>query len=247
MSSDDDPAARVGANDLSLPDLRRLALPFRASGRIGPMTVAQLKSDLEDEFDNLGFDVARDFGPTEPPIGERFRNREPGSVRHALEGIMVGERHLSKDTRTSRRNLTWMVSLIAIGAVLTILNFTSLGSSVAPLFFFLGFLGIVVGLVNLPRTHAFESDMVYAWYGYDPAGWVPVYSRRGMEKQMPTTPQVFDVHVGSGRVSSVDIRGKNTVGRRVRAVLDAVGDLESVPNKVIGRLSASSRLPESAE
>jgi len=237
----------VGANDLSLPDLRGLALPFRASGAIGPLTVARLKSDLEDGFDELGFDVACDFGPAEPPISEHFRNRELGSARHVLEGIMVGERRLSRDTRTCRRNLTWVMPLVASGIVLAVLNFTSLGSSLAPLLLFLGLALIVVGLINLPRAHAFQSDIVYAWYGYDPPGWVTAYSVRGMEKQMPTTPQVFDVHAGAGRVSSVDVRGKFMVGRNVRRVVDSVGDLESVPNKVIGRLSASSRLQGAAE
>ena len=241
--SSGDPAARVGANDLSVPDLRKLALPFRASGTIGPLTLAQLKSDLEEEFDRLGFDVARDFGPYEPASGEYFRNREPGSVRHALEGLMVGERQLSKDTRTSRRSLTWVIPLIAGGIVLAVLNFTSLGSSLNPLLFVLGLVALVAGLISLPGTHAFESDIVYAWYGYNPPGWVTAYSVRAMEKQMPTTPQEFDVHIGAGRVLSVDVRGKYLVGRTVRRVLDAAGDLESVPNQMIGRLSSSPRLP----
>jgi hypothetical protein len=245
--SSDDPAKQLGANDLSLPDLRNLALPFTASGKIGPVGLAGLKSDLEDEFDRLGFDTACDFGPIEPPMGERFRNRAPGSARHSLEGIMVGERHLSKDAATSRRNLAWVIPLIALGVILAVLNFTAVGASVSPLLLFLGVIVLAIGLSSLPRVSAFQSDIVYAWYGYDPPGWVIAYSVRGMEKQMPTTPQVFDVHVGAGRVSSVDIRGKNSVGRTVRKVVDSEGDLESVPNKVIGRLSASRRLPDTVE
>lgn len=88
---------------------------------------------------------------------------------------MVGERHLSKDVRTSRRNLTWAMPLIAGGVVLAALNFTTLASSFAPLLLFLGLVVIILGLINLPRTHAFESDMAYAWYGYNPPGSVTAY------------------------------------------------------------------------
>ena len=209
--------------------------------------MAQLKSDLEDEFDKLGFDVACDFGPTEPPPAEHFRNREPGSARHALEGVMVGERNLSKDTRTSRRTLTWVIPIIAGGLVLLVLNFTTLGSSVSPLLFFLGLVLFVSGLLSLPRTHAFESDITYVWYGYDPPGFVTAHSVKEMEKQMPTTPQTFDVHVGAGRVASADVRGKYVVGRRVHKVLGAGGDLGTVPKKVLNRLSGSSPLREASE
>lgn len=247
MDSSEDPAKRVGANDLSIPDLRKLAVPFRASGTVGPVTVARLKSNLEDAFDELGFDVASDFGPTEPPVADRFQNREPGSGRHALQGIMVGERGLSKDRRTAQRNLVVTVSLFGMGIVFAALIFTVFASTAGPLFFFLAFILIVAGLLSLPRTHAFESDIVYVWYGYDPPGFVPAHSFRGLEKEMPTSPQTFDVHVGAGRVASADVRGKGMVGRRVRRVVKASGDLEGVPSKVLRRLSGSSPLKEAAE
>lgn len=242
----DDPAARVGANDLSLPDLRRLVLPFRVSGTVGPMTVAQLKSDLENEFDEHGFDVACDFGPTQPPIGGGFGNREPGSARHALEGIMVGEKSLVRDRATGRRNLRWVMALIGGGVVLAVLNFTVLGSSVAPLMLFLGTVAAVVGLISLPRLYAFESDVAYVWYGYDPPGWVAAYSRRALERQMPTTSQMFEIHVGAGRVSSTDVRGKGVVGRRVQRVVETPAEMKSVPHEILDRLSASSQLRKAA-
>jgi len=209
------------------------------------MTVARLKSDLEEAFDDLGFDVARDFGPGEPPIGEHFRNREPGSARHALEGIMVGERHLSKDQRTSHRNLVWALSITGVGVALAVLNFTVIGSAVAPGLLFLGVVPIVVGLVSLPRAHAFQSEIVYVWYGYDPPGWVTAYSDRAMQKQMPTTPQEFDVRVGAGSVVSVDIRGKNVVGRVVRKSVTNSGELDDIPKKMISRLPRDLPLRES--
>lgn len=247
MSSTEDPAKKVGANDLSLPDLRNLALPFRTSNMIGPVPVSRLKSDIEDGLDDLGFDVACDFGPTEPLLAEHFRNREPGSARHALEGIMVGERNLSKDTRTSRRNLTLVIPLVATGIALGFLNYTTLGASVSPLLLFLGMVLIVAGLLSLPRTNAFESEIAYVWYGYDPPGFVTVRGVKEIEKQMPTTPQMFDVHVGAGRVASADVRGKGIVGRRIHRVLEVANDLESVPRKLLDRLSSSSRLREEAE
>lgn len=219
-------------------------LPFHSAGTIGPITLVLLKDRLKETLRKLGFDVPTDFGPMEPSRIEHFRNREPGSVRHALEGIMVGERRLSKDTRASRRNLIWVAPLIAGGAVLAALNFTALSSGTSPLLFFLGLVAAATGLVSLPRLHAFDSEMVDVWYGYDPPGGVGASTAPATGRQMPTTAQLFAVHIGAGRVSSVDVRGKGLAWRDVKKVLKETGDLESVPGEVFRAISEASRLRE---
>ncbi len=245
MPSDTDPAKRVGANDLSVPWLRTLVLPFREARHVGPIPVARFKDKLETQLDVLGFDTAVDFGPTETPIAEFGRNAEPGSARHSLEGIMVGERGLKKDREASRRAMSWILPLMVGGAVVAVAGATLLSTfGPSPLLVIAGILLFVVGLVSLPRIHSFESEIVYVWYGYDPAGWVTAYSVRAMERQMPTGPEVFDVRVGAGRVATADLRGKNMVGRTVRRVLVSSGDLDAVPKRVLDGLSGAEPLAD---
>lgn len=237
--ADADPTSRrsaIGFSDLSLPNR---SLPFHSEGTTGPMPASQLREMARRVVRSFGFHVALDYPP---PLAGPVLNLSP--VCRAYTGIVVGERRISVDPVRRHSALLRGVVTLASGIVLIVVAavFGLWTGSLISILIIPGLGLAVYGLMfGLPALGSFDSEVLYLQY--QPR--IPVEA--GREGISWSTPILFDIQIGAGRIASANWRGNRGNGRDFKAVLPGGTELATLPQQSLEGLTSHPPLSQNVQ